>query len=173
MKTILEYLSQYAFYHQNRKNVVTHFIGIPMILVAITVLLSRPQFSVFGIELTPALIAAIISGIFYLSLDKVVGLLMVFLLGLSLWFSSYIASQETVIWLSVGISLFVVGWIIQFIGHYFEGKKPAFVDDIIGLVIGPLFVVVEALFLLGLKRDWEQEIHASCEQKNKNEGLEK
>jgi uncharacterized membrane protein YGL010W len=44
----------------------------------------------------------------------------------------------------------VVGWIFQFIGHYYEGRKPAFVDDITGLAIGPLFVVTEALFMLGL-----------------------
>lgn len=170
MKTILEYLSQYAFYHQNHKNIATHFVGIPMILVAITILLSRPQFFVFDLALTPALLAAIVCGFFYLLLDKVIGLLMVFLLGLSLWFSSYVASQSTVMWLSMGVSLFVVGWIIQFIGHYFEGKKPAFVDDIIGLVIGPLFVVVEALFLLGLKKEWKHEIQAFCKQKNEHEG---
>ncbi|MEO9273338.1 Mpo1-like protein [Marinomonas sp. 5E14-1] len=173
MKTILEYLSPYAFYHQHRKNIVTHFIGSPMILVAITVLLSHPKFSVFGIELTPVLITAMISEMFYLFLDEVVGLLMVFLIGLSLYLSSYITSQEIVVWLSIGIGLFVTGWIIQLIVHYLEGKKPAFIDGIIGLVIGSLFVVVEVLFLLGVKRYWKQEIHAFCKQKNKYEGLEK
>ena len=34
-----------------------------------------------------------------------------------------------------------------------EGRKPAFVDDVIGLVIGPLFVVAELVFALGLRRD--------------------
>jgi uncharacterized membrane protein YGL010W len=44
----------------------------------------------------------------------------------------------------------VVGWVIQFVGHYYEGRKPAFVDDITGLIIGPLFVVAEAAFLMGM-----------------------
>lgn len=32
--------------------------------------------------------------------------------------------------------LFVVGWIIQFIGHYFEGKKPEFLSDWRFLFVG-------------------------------------
>ena len=46
-------------------------------------------------------------------------------------------------WLAWSIGFFVVGWIIQFIGHYYEKKKPAFLDDVIGLAIGPLFVLAE------------------------------
>src|SRR5690606_25492922 len=43
-------------------------------------------------------------------------------------------------------------------GHYWEGRKPAFVDDIIGLIIGPLFVVAEAGFAFGLREDLAREI---------------
>ena len=49
---------------------------------------------------------------------------------------------------------------ISIAGHFYEGRKPAFVDDIVGLVIGPLFVVVEAGFLLGLRRGLQHEIEA-------------
>ena len=58
----------------------------------------------------------------------------------------------------MGLGLFVVGWIIQFVGHIFEGRKPAFVDDITGLIIGPLFVVTEAGFLMGLRPELEEQI---------------
>jgi uncharacterized membrane protein YGL010W len=54
----------------------------------------------------------------------------------------------------------VIGWAIQFVGHYFEGKKPAFVDDIMGLMIGPLFVAAELAFLLGLRQELKQQIEA-------------
>ena len=47
------------------------------------------------------------------------------------------------------MGFFVVGWVIQFIGHYYEGRKPAFVDDLVGLLVGPMFVIAEALFALG------------------------
>ncbi|MBI2341091.1 MAG: DUF962 domain-containing protein [Deltaproteobacteria bacterium] len=40
-----------------------------------------------------------------------------------------------------GLGLFVVGWIIQFIGHAFEKKKPAFFSDPMYLIIGPFWWV--------------------------------
>lgn len=36
----------------------------------------------------------------------------------------------------VALSLFVVGWILQFIGHYFEGKPPEFFKDYRFLFVG-------------------------------------
>ena len=63
--------------------------------------------------------------------------------------------------LSTGL-FFVLGWVLQFIGHYFEGKKPAFVDDLVGLLIGPLFVMAELLFLLGFAKSLQQQIDQSA-----------
>jgi uncharacterized membrane protein YGL010W len=83
---------------------------------------------------------------------------MVALLGVSLSVAADLAVQSTAVWLSSGVGLFVIGWIIQFVGHYYEGRKPAFVDDVMGLVIGPLFVAAEAAFLLGLRKEVEQAI---------------
>ena len=70
------------------------------------------------------------------------------------WF----AAMPTGMWLTWGIGMFVVGWVFQFVGHYFEGRKPAFVDDIMGLAIGPLFVVAEALFMLGLRKKLYEDV---------------
>ena len=36
--------------------------------------------------------------------------------------------------------LFVVGWIVQFVGHAFEGKMPSFFRDPTFLAIGPLWL---------------------------------
>jgi 2-hydroxy-palmitic acid dioxygenase Mpo1-like protein len=63
-------------------------------------------------------------------------------------------------WLSAGLGLFVVGWIIQFVGHSYEGRKPAFVDDLIGLIVGPLFVVAELGFFFGLRDEVCREVEA-------------
>ena len=35
--------------------------------------------------------------------------------------------------------LFVVGWTFQFVGHYFEGRKPSFVEDRRNLIVGLLW----------------------------------
>ncbi|RUO75253.1 DUF962 domain-containing protein [Idiomarina seosinensis] len=157
-KTITEHLAQYADYHRDRRNVMTHLIGIPMIVIALVALLSRPEFSLGYLLLTPANLVVFVAVIFYIRLDIRLGLLMTVLLWLCLSLGQNIAALSTIGWLSWGIGLFVVGWLFQFVGHYFEGKKPAFVDDIMGLAIGPLFVVAEVVFMLGLRKDLKHAI---------------
>jgi uncharacterized membrane protein YGL010W len=39
------------------------------------------------------------------------------------------------------LALFVVGWILQFIGHAIEGNQPAFFRNPIYLLIGPLWLL--------------------------------
>ena len=160
MKTLTDHLAQYAAYHRDRRNIVTHFVGIPMIVLAIVILLSRPVFELGGFPLTPAIILVLASTLFYLRLDLFFGVLMAALLILTIWAGNAIAAESTAVWLMTGISLFVIGWVFQFIGHHYEGRKPAFVDDLTGLIIGPLFVIAEAVFLLGLKKDLNQAIGA-------------
>lgn len=154
MKTLVDQLAQYAAYHRDARNIVTHLVGIPMIVVAVAVLLSRPAFGGAGeVALTPALAVAVVAGGFYLRLDVRFGVAMIVLLALSLWAGQALAAQTTAVWLSAGVGLFVVGWVIQFVGHHYEGRKPAFVDDVIGLAIGPLFVVAEVAFFVGLRSE--------------------
>ena len=54
----------------------------------------------------------------------------------------------------------MVGWIFQFIGHCYEGRKPAFVDGFVGLVIGPLLVAAEIGFAIGLRLEIKRAIDA-------------
>jgi uncharacterized membrane protein YGL010W len=61
-------------------------------------------------------------------------------------------------WLMLSIGIFVVGWVFQFVGHFYEKKKPAFVDDLVGLIIGPLFVLAEAIFMMGFRQELQQRI---------------
>lgn len=158
MKSLVDHLSQYAAYHRDPRNIVSHFIGIPMIVVAVAVLLSRPEWQVAGLWLSPAVLLALFAAGFYLRLELALGVLMSVLMGLSVWAGHGLAAQNTLVWLSSGIGLFVVGWVIQFVGHYYEGRKPAFVDDVSGLIVGPLFVVAELAFLVGLRHDLKRQI---------------
>ncbi|MFK3790292.1 MULTISPECIES: Mpo1 family 2-hydroxy fatty acid dioxygenase [Pseudomonas] len=160
MKSLVDHLSQYAAYHRDPRNIASHFIGIPMIVVAVAVLLSRPAWPVAGLMLSPALLLALFAAVYYLRLELRLGLLMSVLMGLSAWAGQALAQQSTLVWLASGVGMFVVGWVIQFVGHYYEGRKPAFVDDVSGLIIGPLFVVAELAFLLGLRHDLKQQIEA-------------
>lgn len=43
----------------------------------------------------------------------------------------------------IGVGLFVVGWIFQFIGHKIEGNKPAFFRNLIFLLVGPCWMLIK------------------------------
>ena len=160
MKTLVDQLSQYADYHRDGRNILTHFVGVPMILLAVVIVLSRPAWVLgdMGFVLSPAVIAALAASVYYMLLDMRYGIALAVVLGVMLAVGVWLAQQTLVVWLGWGLGLFVVGWVIQFVGHYWEGRKPAFMDDIVGLLIGPLFVVAEMGFVLGLRKEVQHAI---------------
>lgn len=160
MKTLIDHLSQYADYHRDPRNIHTHFVGVPMIMFAVVVLLSRPAWMAGDLPLTPALFCALAACVFYFRLDTRFGLAMAAILAAMLAGAQWLAAQSLGVWLGAGIGLFAVGWVIQFIGHYYEGRKPAFVDDLVGLIVGPLFVVAEWAFALGLRKEVQAAVEA-------------
>jgi uncharacterized membrane protein YGL010W len=162
MKTLVDQLAQYAEYHRDGRNILTHFVGVPMILFAVVILLSRPGWAWgdSGLVASPAVLAALAASVYYMRLDTRYGIALAVVLGGMLSVGVWLAQQTTALWLGWGVGPFVVGWVIQFVGHYWEGRKPAFMDDIIGLLIGPLFVLAEMGFALGLRKEVQQAIKA-------------
>ncbi|QUJ69830.1 DUF962 domain-containing protein (plasmid) [Photobacterium sp. GJ3] len=158
MKTLEEQLTQYARYHRSKRNIQTHFIGIPLIVFAVICLCARLQVGLGSVTLNGAVVVTALSVLYYLRLSVALGMLMALILSVMIWAAVPIAELSWVGWIAISLGLFVMGWVIQFIGHYFEGKKPAFADDLIGLVIGPLFILAEGLFLLGYYTELEQHI---------------
>lgn len=159
MRNATELMVQYAAYHRDRRNITTHFVGIPLIVFAIGVLLARPQFELGGLALSPAWILWALSAAWYLTRGNLVlGATTAAATGILILLAQPLAAGSTASWLTWGVAAFVVGWVLQFIGHYYEGRKPAFVDDIVGLLVGPMFVTGEMLFALGLCKPLVEEI---------------
>jgi uncharacterized membrane protein YGL010W len=166
VKTLTDHLATYASYHRDRRNIATHFIGIPMIVVAIMSFLARPALTVnelpwLELTISPALVLYLLGGLYYLWLDLRFGLSMALLNALALWLGLQIAALDWSHWLGWSLGIFIGGWTLQALGHYWEGRKPAFMDDIRGLAIGPLFVVAEAGFALGFRREVAAQIEES------------
>jgi uncharacterized membrane protein YGL010W len=163
MRTLTQQLTQYAAYHRDRRNIATHFVGIPMIVLALAVLLSRPGWTIAALPfpLSPAWVLFVVATLYYLVLDVPMGLMMAIFSALCLAFGQWVAALSLFAWLSTGIGLFFVGWVLQFVGHIaYEHRKPAFVDDVVGLLIGPLFVLAEALFGVGWRPALREAIEA-------------
>ena len=150
MSAATELMVKYAAYHRDRRNIATHFVGVPMLVFAVGALLARPSIDIAGWPVTPAAVAWGLTTLWYLSRGDLALGLATSLVNLLLILAALPLGQlDTAAWLGWSLGLFVVGWAIQFVGHYYEGKKPAFADDIRGLLVGPMFVVGEALFTLG------------------------
>ncbi len=145
---------QYAHYHRDRRNIATHLVGVPLIFMAIGMMLTQPEWVVGSVLLTPAWLVWGLTSLWYLSRGNfLLGLATVVVNGLLIALAHELAPMAAPLGLQVwqlGLAIFVVGWVIQFVGHYYEGRKPAFVDDIVGLLVGPMFVVGEVLMAMGL-----------------------
>jgi uncharacterized membrane protein YGL010W len=50
------------------------------------------------------------------------------------------------------LALFVLGWILQFVGHAIEGNQPAFLKNPVYLLVGPLWLLRRAASSVGLTR---------------------
>jgi uncharacterized membrane protein YGL010W len=160
MKTVEEQLSNYKSVHFNKLNIKTHFVGVPLIVWAITVLLSLHTFTIElagkTISYTPAIIFLTIAMLYYLKLHIKLALGMLLYIVVNIYLASLVSNMQSALW--IGIIAFVAGWIIQVIGHIYEKAKPAFFDDIMGLAIGPLFLMAEVYFALGLEKTLASDI---------------
>ena len=99
MKSLVDHLSQYAAYHRDPHNIATHFVGIPLIVIAVATLLSRPQW----MGISPAVLVMLASAVFYLRLELRLGLLMTLLLALTVWLGHALAGLGTAAWLGWSI----------------------------------------------------------------------
>jgi uncharacterized membrane protein YGL010W len=162
MRAATELLSRYAEYHRDERNIASHFVGVPVIVFAIGVLLAHPSFQLFGVSLSPAWVIFGLVALWYLTRGNfALGLAVSLATGALLLASHRVADGSVGAWLGWGVGGFLIGWVIQFVGHWYEGRKPAFVDDLIGLLVGPMFVTAEALFLLG----WNKPLLAEIERR--------
>jgi uncharacterized membrane protein YGL010W len=155
LRPAIDLMCQYAAYHRDKRNIVTHFVGIPLIVWSIGILLSKG--SLFGWSL--AWIVWALATLWYLTRGNLVlGVATSIVNALLIALATPFAPLAVGSWLGWGVGIFVLGWVIQFIGHYYEGRKPAFADDIVGLLVGPMFIVGEWLFAIGWGREMLAEI---------------
>ncbi|MDW5442100.1 DUF962 domain-containing protein [Polaromonas sp. SM01] len=133
-------LAHYGESHQHPTNELIHFVAIPLIMLSLVGML-------FAIHpyVAYAFIAA--SMVYYARLS------LVFLVAMALWSLISIALLLATgsLLLPLSIAIFVGAWVLQFIGHKMEGKKPSFFEDLQYLWVGPLFVLAKLFGKLGIR----------------------
>src|SRR6185503_18277976 len=111
LKSIEENLTQYAAYHRDRRNIATHFVGVPMIVFAIVLAAATASFAVGGLAITAAAVVSLAACIYYLLLDRVFGVTMAAVLFVMCAAASELtarASSGEV--LAAAAAIFVGGW---------------------------------------------------------------
>ncbi|MCY7296618.1 Mpo1 family 2-hydroxy fatty acid dioxygenase [Alteromonas sp. a30] len=165
MKSITEQLSQYKSVHLNKKNVATHFVGVPLILWSLALFLSSFQLPIWGVEVSLLGLVVACTYLYYIMLKPSLGLVAICLLSPLFYHAN--SFQDHPYLYGIAISVFLIGWAIQFLGHHYEKAKPAFVDDIAQLAIGPLFLVSEICFALNLFKELDERVESIAQEKRK------
>lgn len=148
--------AEYAESHRNSTNKLIHWICVPLIFWSILGFISLiPSKSIGFIyigEISYVSFAAIaLVTIFYLRLPFIISLIMFILMIImeSFAYGINIRFKENS-WI-VYLSVFVITWIFQFVGHKIEGKKPSFLKDLQFLLVGPIWLLSFILKKLGIR----------------------
>lgn len=147
----------YSAYHQEKRNVWIHVLGVPTITFTLFLVLSRFQlFSFEGLEVSASAIFVVAVLGYYFTLDLLFASVATLLFGGLFLGAEYLTANlsSEMAWTCFGIGQ-VVGWGSQFYGHFiFEKSRPALFDNLFqALVSAPLFVVADVFFELGYRND--------------------
>ena len=131
-----ELFKEYASYHADRRNRIFHAFGIPLIVLGIMGLAHLVRLGPVDL----AVVAAVAVLIYYAAID-LRGALISLVVFVILYFVAVRLAWQ------VNLGAFILGWVFQFVGHKLEGTKPKFFENLVYLLIGPLYFFQE---LLGL-----------------------
>ena len=138
MRRVDELLDNYSMDHQNPTNQLIHVFCVPAIVWSVTALLWC--IPVPAKLLNPGFWGAILmfaAWVYYWRLSK------------SLAIGLYSYGIYVLFWAAVIV--FVIAWIVQFIGHKIEGKRPSFLTDVVYLLVGPMWTLRKLYYRLGIK----------------------
>ncbi len=131
MQNIQVLFADYASYHQTKGNKWFHRFGIPMIMLTLIGMLVRVKVG----PVDAAMILIALASVYYLALEWKLGLAMI-----AVSVAMYLAGAALP--MAVNVALFILGWILQFIGHsVYEKKQPAFFRNFVHLLVGPLWIL--------------------------------
>lgn len=136
MQDIQALFADYAAYHQTAGNKFFHRLGIPMIMFSLIGMLTQvPLLDVATVKIDLAMILIAAAAAYYFVIEWRLAIAMI---AVSIAF--YFIGATLPWWINA--TLFILGWILQFIGHkVYEHKNPAFFRNFVHLLIGPLWIL--------------------------------
>ncbi len=147
MRTQRQFLDEYRKTHSNPTNALVHTFCVPIIIFAsLGMLWTMPVGLWLGLTgpaapwVNGATVVAVLTLGFYATLSARA---LLYMTAAFVVCAAIIVAMRNaglpVLWLSMAI--WIAAWLGQFYGHHVEGAKPAFLDDVVFLLIGPLFIL--------------------------------
>jgi uncharacterized membrane protein YGL010W len=141
LRTFNQWMDEYGVSHRNPTNQKIHKICVPLIMLTVIGFfwaIPRPPFfdSIPYLNWATLFVSGCLIFYFTLSLKMFVGMLIQTVI---MSYICHLISQAGYL-IPFCVSVFIVSWIGQFWGHKIEGKKPSFLQDLVFLLIGPLWV---------------------------------
>lgn len=155
-RTPNDWFAEYGKSHKNRTNKAIHWVCVPVIFLSIIGLLWDIPVPT-AIEQTLSWFnwghaAVAFSIIFYLkfSLQLAIGLtaFCATCVALLTIYDGSTLAESFPTW-AFSLTLFLVAWVFQFVGHKIEGAKPSFFKDLVFLMVGPAFFMAVIYRRLG------------------------
>jgi uncharacterized membrane protein YGL010W len=154
-KSAHQWFAEYGASHQDPTNELIHWICVPLIGFSVLGFIWAIPVPVGWEESLPwfnwSLVAIALATLFYawLSLPLAIGLLGCMTVCQTIHLRIE-ARAPWPVW-KVCAVVFVLAWIGQFIGHKIEKKKPAFLQGVFFLLIGPAWLMSKVYQKVGLK----------------------
>jgi uncharacterized membrane protein YGL010W len=134
VRDIRTLFADYASYHQTKGNKWFHRFGIPIIMLTGIGMLARVPFAAIALILFAEIVYAMLDW-------RLAAIMLVISAGF------YVLGAWIPFWINV--ALFVLGWIFQFLGHsVYEKRSPAFLTNAMHLLVGPLWILNDAVHIV-------------------------
>ena len=151
-------LTEYGESHQNSTNKLIHWICVPIIFWSIVALLWTVKLDVeipsttYHLNLALVALVAVIYYYIKLSIRLTIGMLIFYFACIAITdrLEENLQTLNFPLW-GFALILFVIAWILQFVGHNIEGKKPSFLKDLQFLMIGPAWLMHFIFKKIGVK----------------------
>ena len=135
--TLLKLFDEYSEYHRDPVNAAIHKLAVPLIVFHVLAMLDwiSLDISLAGHSITMAHAVFLPVLLWYLFMSARLALIMALFSALCLWLGRMTPSEAV-------IAIAIFAWIAQLIGHVrYEGKAPAFKDNLIQLLVGPVYFI--------------------------------
>jgi uncharacterized membrane protein YGL010W len=148
-------LIDYTEAHRDHVNGVMHAIGNPIIFIGVVMPLSLVPVTVLGFHTSLAPLLVVPALLLWMAWDVGLGLGIAVASVPLLWIASAIAANVGLTWMwIIAVSLFVLGWCLQIVGHQmFEGKRPTALNNPVQSLIAPMYMVAKLYIALGFRAD--------------------